>query len=166
MVIDGKRVARFQKKDEVSDYYYNAIKREVRDAVSELPFSQVIGSHVSKSTESLYFDIRMNHTNEVFTLSFRTHCPAEVKENHLYFYLNEYRTLKSLRTDIQEQLMAQYEQLLREQGIEVKEIKKREPFIYRTSMKKSKNKKSKENGFDYEGSFDQLMQEVNGVIKM
>ena len=161
MVIGGKRIERFQKKKEVSNYYYNAIKTEVRNAIFELPFLQVISTYVSKSTESLYFNVRVNHTNEIFVLSLRTHYPVEEKENHLYFYLDRYDSLKSLREDIQIQLMAQYEQLLREQGLEVTEVKKRKPFSYQTA-KKSKNKKSKECGFDYEASFNQLMQEVNG----
>ena len=166
-MIDGRRVARLQRKDEVSDYYYNAIKTEVRNAIFELPFLQVISTYVSKSTESLYFNVRINHASEVFVLSFRTHHPFEFKENHLYFYLDRYSTLKSLRADIQKRLIAQYKKLLREQGLKIKEIKMRKPFTYQTTMKKkSKNKKSKECDFDYEASFNQLMQEVNGVMEM
>ena len=164
-MIDGKRVERFQKKRDVSNYYYNTIKTEVRTAISELPFLQVISSYISKKTDSLYFNVRMGSTNKVFVLSFRTHQPKEAKANYLYFYMDEYSTLKSLRADIQKRLIAQYKQLLKEAGLAVKEVKKRKPFIYQTAMKKkSKNKKRKEIRFDYDASFNQLMQEVNGVM--
>jgi len=164
MMIDGKQIERFQKKKAVSNYYYNVIKTEVRHAISELPFLKIVGFYISKSTESLYFEVRMNRIDEIFILSFRTHHPLEIKANYLYFYLDRYSTLKSLRADIQMTLIAQYKHSLQKQGLEVKEIKKRKPFIHQTAVKKkSKNKKCQKNDFSYENSFNQFMQEVNGV---
>ena len=147
-------------------YYYNAIKTEVRNAISELPFLQVVGSYVSKSTESLYFDVKMNRTNEVFVLSFRTHHPIEEKINYLYFYLDGYSTLKSLRADIQKRLIAQYKHSLQEQALEGKEVEIRKSFVHQTALKKKlKNRKRKETGFDYPASFNRLLKEVNRAAR-
>lgn len=108
MIIDGQKISRSHNKEKASDYYYNTIKKEVRQAINELPFAQIIKVTKSATSTSLYFKIRLKHFEEPITLSVRSHIPTRSARSILSFYVNKYKTMKDLRFDIQLKLTKKY----------------------------------------------------------
>jgi len=163
MVIGGKEIKRYQNFKNLDDYYFQAIKSIARESLSELKFVSIETHNVSKSSDSIYFKFKLNHHEDSFTLSLRTHSPKEEIENYFYFYLYDYETLAELKMEIQMRLIIHYNKTAYKLGIakEMSEYKKK-PHSHKASVKKKKKNRAKVcSMLDPEDSFQQLMGEIN-----
>ena len=122
LMIDGKQASFFQKKSSVSPYYINTIKREVSQAINELPFAQISKINQGLKTDSLYFELKMLHHKEKRVISVRTHPPLKVKWNVLIFYATDYASIKELRMAIQSKLINLYNIRARNLGFKQQEL--------------------------------------------
>ena len=108
MIIDGKKISRTFGKEDASDYYYSAIKREVSQAINRLPFARIVKVEESNTTSSLYFKVRLKHFEEPITVSIRTHIPRRSADYMLSFYINKYKSISDLSYDICLKLTQKY----------------------------------------------------------
>lgn len=122
LMIDGKQASFFQKKSSVSPYYINTIKREVSQAINELPFAQISKINQGLKTDSLYFELKMLHHKGKRVISVRTHPPLKVKWNVLIFYATDYTSIKELRMAIQSKLINLYNIRARNLGFKQQEL--------------------------------------------
>ncbi|MDR0289087.1 MAG: hypothetical protein LBH78_03485 [Rickettsiales bacterium] len=127
LMIDGKQASFYQKKNSVSLYYINTLKREVSQAINELPFAQVTRINQGSKTDSLYFEIKMLHHKEKRIVSVRTHPPLKVKWNVLIFYATNFASVKELRMTIQKKLINIYNIRARELGFKQQEVPYNKP---------------------------------------
>ena len=161
MVIGGKKIERNQNSKELDDHYFQAIKSIVRETLSELNFVQFVSYKRSKSTDSMYFKFKMNHHEQVFKLSLRTHLPKAYEDNQFYIYLYEYDHLPELKIEIQEQLISFYNKRANELVIIKNPISyKRTKHNHRTRRKRRINQR-KVDSLYFNEPFHQLMNEIN-----
>lgn len=116
-MIDGQGVTFGQKKNKLSDYYFNVLKRESRQAINDLSFAQVQKISQGTKTDSLYFLVELKHHDERWTLSVRNHPPIQYDEHYLYFYANKYASIGELRFHIQKELVKIYNRKAEKLGI-------------------------------------------------
>ena len=162
MVIGGKEIKRHQDFKNLDDYYFQALKSIARDSLSELTFLNIENHNLSKSSDSIYFNFTLNHHEDVFTLSLRTHRPKEYLKNYFYFYLYNYDNLRQLRKAIQKEIVSFYNKKAGKLGIS-KSISdyKRKPHNHQASLKKKKKNRTKLYSFNAHDSLNRFMREVN-----
>lgn len=108
MFINGKEVKWLQSKDDMSEYYFNVIKREVRQAINELPFARVTKINESKTTDSLYFEVVLNHFDTPFIVTVRSHKTGDSDRNMIRVYITQYDTIGDLRYGVKLKLTKKY----------------------------------------------------------
>ena len=162
MVIDGKKIKRYQDFKSLNDYYFQAIKSIARESLTELKFVKIETHNISKTTDSIYFKFKMNHHTGSFTLSLRTHEPREEEDHYFYLYLYDYDNLAQLRTAIQGQLIAHYNKKANKLGIakEINAYKKRSHY-HQSLLKKKKKNRVKVDNLCLDDSFQQFMEDFN-----
>jgi len=161
MVIGGKKIKRNQSYKELNHYYYQVVKSMARESLSELKFVKIISHNVSKTSDSIYFDFKMNHHEHLFTLSLRTHQPSVYTDYYFYVYLHHYDSLSELKTAIQGQLIAYYNKKANELGIVKKPKDYTQPAHYQHTNKRRKKRTLQMCQHCFNESFHQLMNEVN-----
>lgn len=108
MIINGVEIKGYQSKEDTSEYYSKAIKREVRQAINGLPFAQVTKITESQTTDSLYFEVQLNHFEEAVTVSIRTHGTNSANYKMIEFRIQNYKDISDLRSAIQLYLIEMY----------------------------------------------------------
>jgi len=163
MVIGGKEIRRYQCFKNLDNYYFQALKFIARESLTELKFVSIETHNLSKSTDSIYFKFKLNHHEDSFTLSLRTHPPKEEVENYFYFYLYNYKSLAELKREIQNRLIIRYNKKADELGIakEKSEYKKPQHNHSGSLRKKKKNRPRTCSLLCPDDSFNQLMGEIN-----
>ena len=108
MILGGQQVKKYQNAKKIDRSYYSKVADLAREALTELTFVQTKDRQISKTTDSIYCNFKMNHHENVFTLSLRNHSPQIHKENYFYFYVNYYKTPLELKKAIQRELIRYY----------------------------------------------------------
>jgi len=164
MIINGMKIKRYQNFKKLDTYYFNAIKNITRESLASLSFVIIESHNVSKTTDSIYFKIKMNHHDEIFTVSLRNHAPQEVKENYFYIYLYQYENLSQLKSGIQKELINYYKKkastlgILRSGEAYVKNIYS---YNHNSAAKRKKSNKTKKINLDQGDSFGLFLEEFN-----
>lgn len=117
MIIDGKEIEFFTKYRKIPEKYYEVLSREVRLALNSLSVVQEVRTQKSRSTDSIYFKIKIKHMDELYTLSLRSHFPKEAKEFYLYYYTPNFHTLTELTKKIKIDILKIYNRKAEELGI-------------------------------------------------
>lgn len=136
MIIDGKEIKRWQKKNEMTSYYFGVLKREIRAAINELPFALVVKVTQSVNTDSIYFKVNISPFDKVITISLRTHPPRQTHEALELFYINDFKTLNNLKTVIKNRIIVRYNNMARANGLDEVIISKKAKKIV-TKQKQS-----------------------------
>ena len=147
MVIDGKEIVFFQKKNDVSKRYYDIVLYEVKKGIREISFVTGVRGYIAKTTDSFYFEVNMNNVNEPFYVSVRTHGVKEKKKNYIYVSIPSYDNMYQLVRAIQNLLVNRYNSLAMKSGLKEavmpKSRKEVEPL---KNLKKKKEEKRKLRG--------------------
>ena len=157
MVIGETKVKKDQNISELDECYFETIKSITYKSLSELKFVKLVSYQRSKSTDSIYFTFSMNHHDQVFTLSLRTHPPKECRDNYFYVFLYDYDNLGELKATIQDQLIAQNKKMNKKKL----NAYAHSPHNHRTTKKKKRKNQKKLCNLCFNTSFHQLMNEVN-----
>ena len=118
MIIDGKEIKQWQKKNEMTPYYFEVLKREVRTVINEIPFALVVKISQSSKTDSIYFKINISPFGKVIVISLRTHPPRQTYEELELFYINDFKTLNKLNNAIRNRIIVKYNNLSRANGLD------------------------------------------------
>ncbi|WP_259756313.1 hypothetical protein [Lactococcus lactis] len=117
----------YQKKEKLSPYYFETVKREERNCLNELKFVRISKITQSKQTDSLYFFFKLP-SGEQWTLSIRTHPPQHIAGNIIFIYINKYEKLSNFTLDIQNRVIRLYNAYARKLGIKEKDYVKLSQF--------------------------------------
>jgi len=162
MVINGKEIKRNQNFKKLDSYYFQAIKSIARESLTELRFVKIQTHYVSRSTDSIYFEFKLNHHSETFTLSLRTHAPRKFEENYFYIYLYNYKNLADLKNGIQVQLFRHYDKKAIKLGFAKEfETYQRKNHNHQNSLKSKKKNRTKICSMNTHDAFHQFLREFN-----
>lgn len=162
MVIDGKEIVFFQKKNDVSERYYEILKQEVKNAIKDISSVEQVKVVVSKKTDSFYFYVSMYRLDEPLVVSIRTHGVKEKKENHIYIYIPRSETMRELNEYVQKKVLAYYNLIAVKRGFKQAVIEKKElnnnPSKKKLAKRKLRGTKTELLSVQ-EDSFDLLLKE-------
>lgn len=163
MMIAGKNIEWGQKRP-ISTYYFNTLKTLIRQALSELEIANIKTHNVSKSTDSIYFQIEFPGIEEIYTISLRTHKVHKVLNNYIYIYINNFNSLRCLVSHVQKKVVSEYRKLTNE-NVNIEDVIKLEVQHQQKKAHTNKpNKKLRKTTlrFNENSSLSDLMTEING----
>lgn len=165
MMIAGVEVSFYQKKIDTNERYYQILVSSVKTELRKITKVVKVMEEVSKTTDSIYFNVTLEGLREKLVVSLRTHRPKDMQDNYIYFYLPKYESLGELTQHIVRKVSLAYNIRAEKEGLGGKAIIKESKTISRSTHKKKKKVSKWDDKHLDNPDFNELLKELNGNAK-
>lgn len=162
MIIDGKEINFYQTKKKTSERYNDLLIQHVRNGIRKIDRIYSVKPIISKSTDSIYLEVKMNNALKPIIISLRTHLPIDFRDSYIYFFIPNYYDVRDLIKDISEEVISTHNNFIKENYknpnmlVSVKEFKGK----INPNKKKSNRKKMKKS---HNLSYYKIMEKLDSL---